>query len=150
MNNISKIFEGMLPELVEVANSLMKGGQDKSATKAFLDAFNNMQDEEFNCDNHIYNINDKDDLRCLIGDNLLDAYRIAVLYPKVHENGLFAIDSNGEFDVISPERLIVILSDNMETLMRCVLLYVPDNEKYRKIYNMVIADSLVESDFNLL
>lgn len=156
MSKISKAFECVLPVLVEEAKKMIKLNErygDESALNIFLAAYNNMQEEEFNGDYYIFNLNDKDDLKYLVEHEILAAWQIADLYPRCTASGLFRIplDKDVEFEIIGLNALKSILCNNMDALMRCVLMYTPENEKYQKVYNMIVGDELViDEDFNQL
>ena len=160
MSEISKAFESILPVLVNAAKRAVINNErygDESALTIFLAAYNNMQDEEFNGDYYIFNLNDKDDLKYLVDHEILAAWEIADIYPKCTASGLFRfeVDNYGNradgVEIIGLDALKAILCNNMDALMRCVLMYAPENEKYQKVYNMIVGDELViDEDFNQL
>ena len=160
MSKISKAFESILPVLVEEGKKMIKLNEhygDESALNIFFAAYNNMQDEEFNGDYYIFNLNDKDDLKYLVEHEILTACQIADLYPRCVASGLFRfeVDNYGNradgVEIIGLEALKAILCNNMDALMRCVLMYTPENEKYQKVYNMIVSNELViDEDFNQL
>jgi len=155
MSKVSEVFEMVLSVLVKKANSKVKINArygDESALSIFYAAYNQMQEEEFNGDNYIFNLNDKDDLKYLVDHEILNACQIADIYPKCTASGLFRITESGDIEIISLKELKEILCGNMETLLRCVLMYVGEgNDVYNKVYNMLIADDLVcDKDFSCL
>jgi hypothetical protein len=155
MSKVSEVFEMVLSVLVKKANSKVKINArygDESALSIFYAAYNQMQEEEFNGDNYIFNLNDKDDLKYLVDHEILNACQIADIYPKCTASGLFRIAKSGDIEIINLGKLMDILCANMETLLRCVLMYVGEgNDVYNKVYNMLIADDLVcDKDFSCL
>jgi hypothetical protein len=157
MSKVSEVFEMVLPVLVKKAISSVKINSrygDESALSIFYAAYNQMQEEEFNGDNYIFNLNDKNDLKYLVDKEILNACQIADIYPKCTASGLFRITTSdkGDIEIISLKGLKEILCANMETLLRCVLMYVGEgNDVYNKVYNMLIADDLVcDKDFSCL
>jgi len=155
MSKVSEVFEMVLSVLVKKANSKVKINArygDESALSIFYAAYNQMQEEEFNGDNYIFNLNDKDDLKYLVDHEILNACQIADIYPKCTASGLFRITESGDIEIINLGKLMDILCANMETLLRCVLMYVGEgNDVYNKVYNMLIADDLVsDKDFSCL
>jgi hypothetical protein len=146
----------VLPVLVKKAISNVKINAhygDESALSIFYAAYNQMQEEEFNGDNYIFNLNDKNDLKYLVDKEILNACQIASIYPKCTASGLFRIaEHDGDFEIITLDVLKAILCNNMETLLRCVLMYVGEgNDTYNKVYNMLIADDLVcDKNFSCL
>ena len=148
MSKVSEVFEMvLLPVLVKKAISNVKINThygDESALSIFYAAYNQMQEEEFNGDNYIFNLNDKNDLKYLVDKDILNACQIAGIYSKCTASGLFRITNSGDIEIISLDALKAILCNNMETLLRCVLMYVGEgNDTYNKVYNMLIADDLV-------
>ena len=156
MSKVSEVFEMvLLPVLVKKAINNVKINThygDESALSIFYAAYNKMQDEEFNGDNYIFNLNDKNDLKYLVDNEILNACQIAGIYPKCTASGLFRIgEHDGDIEIITLDSLKDILCANMETLLRCVLMYVGEGiDTYNKVYNMLIADDLVQSDFSCL
>jgi hypothetical protein len=157
MSKVSEVFEMVLPVLVKKAISKVKINArygDESAVSIFYAAYNQMQEEEFNGDYYIFNLNDKADLKYLVDHEILNAWKIADIYPKCTASGLFRfrIDDNGGVEIITLDALKDILCNNMETLLRCVLMYVGEgNDAYNKVYNMLIADDLVcDKNFSCL
>ena len=155
MSKVSEVFEMVLSVLVKKANSKVKINArygDESALSIFYAAYNQMQEEEFNGDNYIFNLNDKDDLKYLVDHEILNACQIADIYPKCTASGLFRIAKSGDIEIVSLKELKEILCGNMETLLRCVLMYVGEgNDVYNKVYNMLIADDLAsDKDFSCL
>jgi hypothetical protein len=155
MSKVSEVFEMVLPVLVKKANSNVLFNTrygDESALSIFYAAYNQMQEEEFNGDNYIFNLNDKNDLKYLVDKEILNACQIADIYPKCTASGLFRITESGDIEIISLGKLMDILCANMETLLRCVLMYVGEgNDVYNKVYNMLIADDLIhDRDFSCL
>ena len=156
MSKVSEVFEMVLPVLVKKAVSNVKINArygDESALSIFYAAYNQMQEEEFNGDNYIFNLNDKNDLKYLVDHEILNACQIASIYPKCTASGLFRITaSEGNIEIICLDALKEILCANMETLLRCVLMYVGEgNDVYNKVYNMLIADDLIrDKDFSCL
>ncbi len=155
MSKVSEVFEMVLPVLVKKAISNVKINArygDESALSIFYAAYNQMQEEEFNGDYYIFNLNDKADLKYLVDHEILDAYQIADIYPKCTASGLFRIDDNASIEIITLDALKDILCNNMETLLRCVLMYVGEgNDTYTKVYNMLIANDLVcDKNFSCL
>lgn len=156
MSKVSEVFEMVLPVLVGKADRLLVEnhhyGGDSSALSIFFAAYNQMQEEEFNGDNYIFNLNDNKDLKYLVDHEILNACQIADIYPKCKASGLFRICDDGSIETISVTQLKSIISNNMETLLRCVLMYVgKDNDVYNEVYNMLIADDLIcDEDFSCL
>ena len=154
MSKVSEAFEMVLPVLVKKAINNVKINThygDESALSVFYAAYNQMQEEEFNGDNYIFNLNDKNDLKYLVEHDILNACQIADIYPKCAASGLFRITESGDIEIITLDALKSILCNNMDTLLRCVLMYVgEDNDTYNKVYNILIADELVQSDFSCL
>ena len=155
MGKISEMFEVVLPVLVDKAISNVKFNTkygDEPAVSIFYAAYNQMQEEEFNGDYYVFNLNDKNDLKYLVDHEILNACQIADVYPKCQASGLFRILEHGEIEPITIESLKEIICNNMETLLRCVLMYVgKGNDTYNKVYNMLIADDLIcDSDFSCL
>jgi hypothetical protein len=155
MSKVSEVFEMVLPVLVKKAISNVKINTrygDESALSIFYAAYNQMQEEEFNGDYYIFNLNDKNDLKYLVDKDILNACQIADIYPKCTASGLFRITESGDIEIISLGKLMDILCANMETLLRCVLMYVGEgNDVYNKVYNMLIADDLIhDRDFSCL
>jgi hypothetical protein len=157
MSKVSEVFEMVLPVLVKKANSNVLFNTrygDESALSIFYAAYNQMQEEEFNGDNYIFNLNDKNDLKYLVDKEILNACQIADIYPKCTASGSFRITTSdkGDIEIISLKGLKEILCANMETLLRCVLMYVGEgNDVYNKVYNMLIADDLVcDKNFSCL
>jgi hypothetical protein len=155
MSKVSEVFEMVLPVLVKKANSNVLFNTrygDESALSIFYAAYNQMQEEEFNGDYYIFNLNDKNDLKYLVDKDILNACQIADIYPKCTASGLFRITESGDIEIISLGKLMDILCANMETLLRCVLMYVGEgNDVYNKVYNMLIADDLIhDRDFSCL
>ena len=155
MSKVSEVFEMVLPVLVKKAVSNVKINVrygDESALSVFYAAYNQMQEEEFNGDNYIFNLNDKNDLKYLVDKEILNACQIADIYPKCTVSGLFRITESGDIEIVSIADLKDTLCANMETLLRCVLMYVGEgNDTYNKVYNMLIADDLVrDKDFSCL
>jgi len=155
MSKVSEVFEMVLPVLVKKAISNVKINSrygDESAVSVFYAAYNQMQEEEFNGDNYIFNLNDKNDLKYLVDKEILNACQIADIYPKCTASGLFRITESGDIEIVSIADLKDTLCANMETLLRCVLMYVGEsNDAYNKVYNMLIADDLIcDKDFSCL
>ena len=155
MSKVSEVFEMVLPVLVKKAISNVKINTrygDESALSIFYAAYNQMQEEEFNGDYYIFNLNDKNDLKYLVEHEILNACQIADIYPKCTASGLFRITESGDIEIVSIADLKDTLCANMETLLRCVLMYVGEsNDVYNKVYNMLIADDLVcDKDFSCL
>jgi hypothetical protein len=117
-----------------------------------LEAYNYWREEEREGINYIFNIDNADDLKYLVDKEILNACQIAGIYPKCTASGLFRIgEHDGDIEIITLDSLKDILCANMETLLRCVLMYVGEgNDTYNKVYNMLIANDLVQSDFSCL
>ena len=156
MSKVSEVFEMVLPVLVKKANRLLVEnhhyGGDSSALSIFFAAYNQMQEEEFNGDNYIFNLNDNKDLKYLVDHEILNACQIADIYPKCKASGLFRICDDSSIETISITQLKAIISGNMETLLRCVLMYVARGDNsYREVYDILIADDLIcDGDFSCL
>ena len=156
-SSIFMLIDNAVTEMVKRARIAIMGNErygDESAVSIFLEAFNQIQEDEFNGDYYIFNLNDKDDLKYLVDHEIFNACQIADLYPKCTASGLFRITTSdeGDIEIISLGKLMDILCANMETLLRCVLMYVGEgNDAYNKVYNMLIADDLVsDKDFSCL
>lgn len=158
-NEISKAFEILLPVLVNAAKRAVINNErygDESALGIFMKAYNAMQEDEFDGNWYIFNLNDKDDLKFLVDHEMVNAGEIADLYHKCNASGLFwyTLDCNGcptgEVEAITLDKLKEILCNNMEMLMRCILMYGNHGGSYKKVYSMLITDNLVESDFSVL
>jgi hypothetical protein len=146
MSKVSEVFEMVLPVLAKKAIGKVRIDArygDESALSILYAAYNQMQDEEFNGEGYIFNLNDNKDLKYLVDHEILNACQIADIYPKCKASGLFRIEED-EIAIISLAELKDIVCSNMETLLRCVLMYVGEgNDVYNKVYNMLIADDLV-------
>lgn len=158
-NSISKAFEILLPVLVEAGKKAVMRNErygDESTLDIFMAAFNEMQDEEFNGTYYIFNLNDKKDLKYLVNECSLDINEIVRLHTTCNASGLFwyKVDNYGtptdEIEVITLDKLKETLCNNMEMLMRCILMYATCGGAYKKIYSMLITDNLVESEFSTL
>jgi hypothetical protein len=152
MSKISDLFEGILPTLVEASKKAVIRNErfgDESAISIFLAAYNTMQEEEFNGDFYIFNLHDKNDLKYLVDHEILNACQIADIYPKCTASGLFRFLEDGSYEVVSLEKVKEIICNNMEALMRCVLMY-HNGSTYSKVYDMIISSNLLETDFSTL
>ena len=152
MSKINDLFEDILPTLIEASKKAVMRNErygDESAISIFLAAYNTMQEEEFNGDFYIFNLHDKDDLKFLVDNEILNACQIAYIYPKCTASGLFRFLEDGSYDVVSLEKVKEIICSNMEALMRCVLMY-HDDSTYSKVYDMIISNNLLETNFSTL
>lgn len=152
MSKISVLIEGILPTLIEASKKAVMRNErygDESAISIFLAAYNTMQEEEFNGDFYIFNLHDKDDLKYLVDHEILNACQIADIYPKCTASGLFRFLEDGSAEIVSLEKVKEIICNNMETLMRCVLMY-HDSSTYSKVYDMIITNNLLGTDFSTL
>lgn len=152
MSKISDLIEGILPTLIEASKMAVIINErygDESAISIFLAAYNTMQEEEFNGDFYIFNLHDKDDLKYLVDHEILNACQIADIYPKCTASGLFRFLEDGSYEVVSLEKVKEIICNNMEELMRCVLMY-HNGSTYSKVYDMIISSNLLGTDFSTL
>ena len=159
MGKISEMFENLLPVLVEAGRSAVRNNVrygDKSALDMFLKGFNEMMEDEFDGRNYIFCLNDKDDLKYLVDKEIFSASQIADLFPKCTASGLFRFSLDGTgcptgaVEIITLPKLKEILCNNMDMLIRCVLMYVARSTTYGEIYELLVVDNLVESDFSTL
>jgi hypothetical protein len=152
-SSIFYLMDNVVTEMAKRARIAIMDNErygDESAVSIFLEAFNQVQEDEFNGDYYIFNLNDKDDLKYLVDHEIFNACQIADLYPKCTASGLFrfALDINacptGEIEIIGLDKLKEILCNNVESVIRFTIMY---PEVYTKVYNLLIADTLIESDF---
>ncbi len=152
MSKISILIEGILPTLIEASKKAVMRNErygDESAISIFLAAYNTMQEEESNGDFYLFNLHDKDDLKFLVDHEILNACQIADIYSKCTASGLFRFLEDGSAEIVSLEKVKGIICSNMEALMRCVLMY-HDSSTYSKVYDMIISNNLIGTDFSTL
>ena len=149
MCKVSETFESLVDILANKARKCIQAGESYRSEKVLdivLAAFNTMQEDEFNGDNYIFNINNENDLKYLVDREIVTAASISYVYEN-YKNGLFTIDENGNPQPV--HTLPIILCNNIEPVIRCMLMY-PEDSTYNKLYNLLIADTLISSDFNSL
>ena len=152
MCKITETFETLLPIL---CNKVVKGLHqeehyvDESLLSVAFKAYNRMLEEEFDGNGYIFNINDKDDLKYLVEKDIMQASDISYVYQN-SVDGLFRYVDAGQIQYLTIDEIRDILCNNIEPLMRCVLMYATECEDYKKLYNYTIADALVSSSFSEL
>ena len=151
MCKITEAFETLLPIL---CNKVVKGINQKeqygseSLLSVVFKAYNQMQEEEFNGDYYIFNINDKEDLKYLVDKDIMTACDISHAYQNSADGFLWYVKNNdNQLQYLTTDEVRGILCSNIEPIMRCVLMYCTESEDYKKVYNYAIADALVSSDF---
>ena len=148
MDKVAEIFESIVPILAAKARICMDRNEkygDDSVLSVLLSAYNQMQEDEFDGHYYIFSIHSEDDLKCLV-NNGMTASEISYVYQKF-EDGCFRFAEDGSIEEMSVCKIRQTLANNMDALVRCVLMY---PEAYKKVYNLLVADSLVSSDFNQL
>ena len=148
MDKVVEIFESIVPILAAKARICMDRNEkygDDSVLSVMLEAYNQMQEDEFDGHYYIFNIHDEDDLKCLV-KNGMTACEISYAYQKF-EDGCFRFAEDGSMEEMSVCKIRQTLANNMDALVRCGLMY---PEAYKKVYNLLVADSLLSSDFSQL
>ena len=149
MDKVAEIFESLVPILAKKAITCMDRNEqygNDSVLSVILEAYNQTQEDEFDGHYYIFDIYDKDDLKFLVDRECVKACDIAYAY-KNFKDGSFRFDENGNMEEMPIEKIKQTLANNMETIVRCVLMY---PEAYKKMYNLLVADSLLSSDFSQL
>ena len=144
MDKVAEIFESIVPILAAKARTCMDRNEkygDDSVLSVILEAYNQMQEDEFDGHYYIFSIHNEDDLKCLV-KNGMTASEISFIYQN-YENGSFRFDDDGNKEEMTMVKIRQTLANNMDALVRCVLMY---PEVYKKVYNLLVADSLVSSD----
>ena len=153
-NSISKAFTEHMSYIVGfvVSNAqkeLARGNEE--AIKIVLAAFNEMQDDERGGVDYIFNINDKNDLKYLVSNELMDAKEIAYIisHPVEFPNGLFFFGEN--YDKATPvQDLTNVLIGWLEEITKFVFLYVARGGKdtaYKAYYERFFVDKVWQIDY---
>ena len=149
MDKVAEIFESLVPILAKKAITCINRNEkygDDSVLSVILEAYNQTQESEFDGHFYIFNINDKDDLKFLTDRECVKACDIHFIYQNF-EDGCFRFAEDGSIEGMPVDKIRQTLCNNMETIVRCVLMY---PEAYKKMYSLLVADSLLSSDFSQL
>lgn len=108
-----------------------------------LKAYNRYQEAERDGANYIFNINDKDDLKCCIECGLT-AYDIVAIVGK-NPNAMFLFGANHDVPLVLSEQGIddMILA-HLDDMLPCMLAY-HETEGYLELYDYLIANYIIEN-----
>jgi len=116
---------------------------NKQIRTLLLKAYNRYQEDERDYADYIYNINDKDDLKCCI-DGGLTAYDIVTIVGE-NPNAMFLFGANHDVPLVLSEQEIddAILA-HLDDMLPCMLAY-HEVDGYRELYDYLIANYIIEN-----
>lgn len=141
MNVMLRIIESMPKRIVKDLKN-----RNDNTFKVVLAAYNEYCENENNGNGYLFNINDHDDLKCLV-KNGLTASEIAKIYydSQVTASPYFFCDENHGLEVVtSIESVRNILITMVYELCDFVLTYVSRVEEYQNLYEMYVTDTYIE------
>lgn len=108
--------------------------------KLILTAYNTYVSDETDRTNYIYDVDNKNDLICLIqlGANLESFYK---LYKSGNKHVI--LSENGALLSLHPKSVLNYIIKESENLARCILAY-PYLEAYKQIYIKYITDKIIK------
>lgn len=145
-----KLIENIVENIKPVIAKDIK--TDDKALNMVLAAYNRFQDDERNGVDHIFNIDDKDDLQYLVNNRDLSAHDIWKLVNNMDAKDYLPYFHLGE-NYPEPHFIGKLndLQNNMiawlDELLPFVLLYVTRYEEYQDIYEKYITEAL-ENEFS--
>lgn len=115
-----------------VENDIRKTGD----LSVILDAYNRMQEDEYDGINYIFNLSKQKDLQYLVEKDMIDACAITFVInnPHLYPNRLFTFDGEKNKGMSGIESIECLLLGNLEHLIPFVLMYCCRCEEYNAFY----------------
>jgi hypothetical protein len=130
MRNATKTIIAFIKKNVE--DDIRKNGN----LTIVLDAYNRMQEDEYDGFNYIFDLSKQKDLQYLVEKDMIDAYTIAFVInnPNLYPNRLFTFDGEKNKGMRGIESIECLLLDNLELLIPFVLMYCCRCKEYNDFY----------------
>ena len=145
MNNVfTKIIETM-PK--RISNDLSKFPyKNEDVFEMVLAAHNLYCEDEKDGTDYIFNINNSDDLKCLV-NNGMTAKEVATIYndSKINTSGFFFCDGTHDLEQITTcEEVRDLLIGMIDEICEYVLTYATRCKEYRTLYEKYVTDTYLE------
>lgn len=112
-----------------------------------LNAYNLWKTDECDGQGCIFNLDNADDLKYLVGNSMISASEISLIMSN--ESHFFTYEDGGEFKILSLDDIIARLSGNAEDYMAYAIMYVGRggvDSPYANIYEEYVT-SMIEDYF---
>jgi len=115
-----------------------------------LKVYNQVMDDERDGADYIFNINNKEDVKFLIANDLMTASGIAFVVnnPDIVPNGLFFMN-NGAESMQPVKHLAIVLNNWVTEMTKFAVLYVArgdENSPYKAFYEKYFVDRVWQTD----
>lgn len=131
----------------EVSRSIWGDLNSGRNVQKLLDAYNYWQEQEYDGVNYIFDINNKDDVKHLVNNDLLTTTDIVWIMGAKEDLFIF---TDAGIELISHERAINIIKDNIESILHSMFLYIArcgGNSPYGEIYEEYVTQILEMEGF---
>ena len=149
MENFAQNANGVIKDMTERIGKAVNMVGSPDTIKKVLAAYNRYQEDERDGVDYIFDLTDKDDLKCLV-EGGYTAEDIAGAYEKGKETGLFHFTGGCNYAALrhvgTEKDLKRLLTAYLENIVPCVFIY-PWIEEYKALWTMFVTESVENSDY---